>query len=284
MMTGSCRCSDLLPSVLVAIILTAFIPQQAHCRQSVWDLPHENEVISAGSVTIGSSFVRDTYLSASRYDGLLIGLENDRWKGLLEDGVFSTGRSHASLMFSSLTNRNDGGRTLELTGTAYKAWLWHAVDCNKCDLLVGPACMIDIDILYNMQNTNNPINAEGYLAAGLCVDNTFRYNVRNYPMALQATLYIPLAGIGIAPDYDQPYWLMYRYGEYGKALHFISPFNNPALSQQIALVLPVLDSRLRIGYTFDFMRNSLGGHSTYVLNGTFSIGYAVRFQTKRWGR
>ena len=144
--------------------------------------------------------------------------------------------------------------------------------------------MFKANVLYNRQNSNNPVNGAGYLAGGLSVDYSLRFSLLRYDMAMQATFYAPLAGLGFAPDYDQPYWYMYKYGDYGKALHFITPFNNPAFLQQVAFVLPCRGTRFRVGYSFDYIGNRLGGHSRNIFNGMFTIGCALRFQNKEWNQ
>ena len=282
-MTDSCHCFRSLPFVLLVVLLTV-LPLPGIAQRTVWSLPQHNETVRTGSVAIGNASARDTYLSASSYDGWELGFEHDSWRGFRPDRLFNTGRVHSSLLFSPMTNRLNGGMTYQFAGSVYMAGLWQAVDCSMCDLLVGPAAMMNLSVLWNLQNSNNPANGDGYLAAGVCVDNTFRFSLARYPMALQATFYMPLAGVGIAPDYDLPYWFVYRYGEYGKVLHFITPFNNTAFTQQVALILPVHNARLRIGYSLDFMENRLGGHYSRLLNGAFTLGYAVRLQTKEWRR
>jgi len=280
-MTDSFRCSDKVSSVLTAVLLI-LMPLRVQAQQTVWGLPQYNETVRVTSVAAGSAFARDTYLSASRYSGWALGFENDSWIGLRPYRTFRYCRNTSALFFSPMTNRLDGGSTLEAGGYDFMSFLWPAVECSMCDLLIGPAVMMELDVLYNQQNSNNPVNAAGYLGGGLCVDNTFRFNVFRYRMALQATLNVPLAGIGFAPDYDQPYWYMYKYGEYGKALHFITPFNNTAITQQVALILPCRASRIRIGYTFDYIGNGLGGHTRGIGSGMFTIGCAFRFQEKEW--
>lgn len=278
-MTVSSRCSRPLLLLLVAVMCL-----RVSAQRIAWSLPQYNETVRVGAVAIGEAFARDTYLSASRYSGWALGFETDSWTGYQPDRLFKYGRVHSSMLFSPMTNRNDGGSTMEVTGANHWAYLWPAVACSKCDFLIGPAAMLEMGILYNQQNSNNPVNLEGYFGAGLCVDNTFRFSLFRYDMALQATLYVPIAGIGFAPDYDQPYWYMYKYGEYGKALHLITPFNNTAVTQQIALVLPIRGDRLRIGYTFDYTGNSLGGHARSIGSNIFTIGYVLRYQAKEWGR
>lgn len=281
-MTDSSRCFNVLSSVLLAVLL-AFAPLPATAQRTVWELPQNDETLRAFSIAGGTTFARDTYLSASRYHGWAVGFENDSWSAGNPDNVFRYCRSYSSLFFSSLKNRLNGGSTLELCGSEDLAFLWPAVECNACDLLLGPAVLFNGELLYNRQNSaNNPVNFNGYLGAGLCVDNTFRFSLFRYGMALQATLFVPLAGIGFAPDYDQTYYYIYKYSDYGKALHFATPFNNAAIMQQVALILPCRGTRIRIGYSFDYVGNSLGGHSRSIGSGMFTLGCVYRFQTKKW--
>jgi len=280
-MTDSSRCSDLSLSVVLAVLLTV-LPVRVSGQQTVWDLPQYKETVSCTSVMAGNMIARDTYLSASRYDGWAVGFENDRWTGYRPYRLFCYGRSYSTLLFSPMNNRNGGGSTLGLGGAYHHAFLWPAISCSMCDLLIGPAVMTDFDVFYNQQNSNNPVNGSGYLAGGVCVDNTFRFRVLRYNMALQASLYLPLAGVGFAPDYDQPYYFMYKDSEYGRALHFVTPFNNKAITHQVALVLPFRGNRFRIGYSIDYYSNRLGGHSRNIGSGMLTIGCAFRYQSKEW--
>lgn len=282
-MTDNFRCFRRLSFVLLSVLLATF-SLQAFAQRTVWSLPQYQETVRSGSVVIGDAFARDTYLSASSYDGWAVGFETDSWTGYRPYRLFKYGRQHSSLIFSPMTNSRDGGSTFELTGTDHMAFLWPAADYSMYNLLIGPAAMMELGVLYNQQNSNNPVNVEGYVGAGFCVDNTFRFSLFRYDMALQASFYLPLAGVGFAPDYDQPYYYMYKYDEYGKALHFISPFNNRAFMQQVALVLPIGGDRLKIGYTFDYNGNALGGHSRSMGSNLFTIGYIMRYQTREWGK
>lgn len=280
-MTDSFRCSRVKRVLLLLLIM---FPLSATGQSGSWNLPKHKETIRVGSISFGNAFARDTYLSASSYDGWAVGLESDSWTGYKQDRLFKYGRVHSSILFSPMRNSINGGSTMELMTSDHYSFMWPAVESDRDDLLIGPAVMLELGVLYNRQNGNNPANAEGYLGAGLCIDNTLRFNLFNREFAFLATMYVPLAGLGFAPDYDQPYWYIYRYSEYGKALHFITPFNNVAVTQQLALMVPVGGGRLKIGYTFDFDGNILGGHSRRIGSNLFSIGYAMRFQIKDWNR
>lgn len=282
LMTDSSRCSRILSSVLLTVLLASF-PLQAMARQNVWSLPQPAETVKAGSLALGYIEARDTYLSASTYNGFGFGFENDSWTGYEPYRMLPFGRMHTDMYLSFMQNPVDGGGTLGFNGRDYAGYMWQAVKSSHCDLLVGPAAMLELGFYYNQQNSNNPVNVQGYLGGGICVDNTYRFNLLRQDLALLATLYAPLAGIGFAPDYDQPYYYMLKYGA-GKTLHFVTPFNNIALTQQMAVVIPIKENRLKTGATFDFMRNRLGGHSRYTMNAMFTIGLAFRYQSKKWER
>ena len=281
LMTVSSRCSDLFAWVLLAVLMTV-LPLRVSAQRNVWNMPQYMETVRASSFAIGTVHARDTYLSESTYDGASLGFEIDGWTGYEPYRLFSQGRTHSDIYFGLMDNPNGGGSTMEFSSRNYAGFMWHALKYSKYDFLVGPAVMCELGLLYNQQNSNNPVNVEGYVGGGVCVDNTLRFRNFGYDMGLQATLYVPLAGMGFAPDYDQPYYYMYKYGEYGKALHFISPFNNIALTQQILLVLPIREKRLRVGFTADVIKNYLGGHSRFMANSMFTIGFGMRYQTKSW--
>lgn len=283
LMTASCRCSELPVAVILTVIM-AILPLGARSQRTVWELPDYMETMSVSSTALGGTFARDTYLSASSYEGFVIGFENDRWTGKKPDKLFRYGRNHAGMFLGYLENRLGKGSTFEVKGRNYGGFMCPVVKCTMCDLLVGPAALCEMGFLYNPQNSNNPFNVWGHAGAGICVDNTFRFSVFRYGMALQASFYMPLVGVGFAPDYDQPYWFMVNYGDFGKTVHFVTPFNNPAVTQQVALVFPIKGNRLRIGYTFDYTGNELGGHSRGIGSNMFTIGCAMRYQTKNWNR
>lgn len=279
--TVSSRCSDILSGILLKLLLI-FLPVPALAQRTVWELPDCNEKIRALSVTAGNAFARDTYLSASRYDGWAVGFENDSWTGYRPERLFCYTRSYSTAFFSPMTNRLDGGSTLTAGFSDCLGFMWPAIQNRRHDLLIGPSLMFETDVMYNRQNSNNPVDVAAYVGGGLSVDYTMRFSLFRYDMAMQATLYAVVAGLGFAPDYDQPYWYMYKYSDYGKAFHFITPINNPAFIQQVALVLPCGSNRFRIGYTFDNNGNKLGGHKRNVFSGMFTIGCAFRFQNKEW--
>lgn len=280
-MTDSCHCFKALLLVTVLAFLPALLLPAAG-QSSVWNLPETGQKTAIYSLGGGTSTARETYLSESSYSGWSVSALADSWTSRKAGSLFGYGKSHSDILFSSMTNSLGGGSTWQLMGNYSYAFEWMAVNTPSSDLLLGPVAMMNIGCLYNRSNSNNPATAEGYLALGLCMDYTLRYTIRQYPMALQNSLYVPLAGVGFAPDYDQPYWHMYRYKQYDRALHFLWLGNNLALREQIAVVFPIMGGRFRVAADLDIYRNHVGGHLRRISHSSAELGYIFTFEQKRW--
>lgn len=282
-MTDSSRFSKLflMWSVLLSMSLSVL---PAAGQTSAWSLPGAKETLAVYSLGGGKSSARETYLSEITYKGWSASLISDSWSGRNADSFWGYRRVHSDILFSPMKNWLGGGSTWQLMGNYTFSLERLIADTESSCLLLGPAAMMNIGCLYNRANSNNPATAEGYIALGLCADYTYRYSIKNYPMALQASLYVPLAGVGFAPDYDQPYWHMYHYRQYGRTLHFVWPGNSQVVRGQFALVLPLYDGCLRLGAGLDYFHNRLGGHLRRITHTQFELGYVFTFEHKSWSR
>jgi len=281
LMTDSSHSSKVLLIWSFLLFVQLFVLPAAG-QTSAWILPGEKETLAVYSLGGGTSSARETYLSESTYSGWSVAAVTDSWTGRSGESFMEYRRVHSDILFSSMTNWLGGGSTWQVMGNYSYSLERQVVKSTASDLLLGPVAMINIGCLYNRANSNNPATAEGYLALGLCADYTYRYSIRRYPMVFQTSLYVPLAGVGFAPDYDQPYWHMYHYNQYGRALHVVWPGNNHVVRGQIALVLPVFDGRLRVGADLDYYHNRLGGHLRRITHTQVELGYVFTFEHKAW--
>ena len=278
--TVSFRFSEL---ALALMLVPACVRAQEQSAVGVMPAPHQ--VVSSLSAGVGHTKAMDGFLSPLEYDGTAFSLSEDRVAAIGgEESIFRFLRTHNSLLFSSMKNETGGGSTLQFMADANCMWGWPALHTDIFDLIAGPVAMLDIGALWNRRNSNNPANVEGNLSLGAGADGTLRFRLRSYPMALQGTLFIPLSGIGFAPDYDQPYWIMYTGSQYGRTLHFTHMFNNPSVTCDMALCLPVKNGQVRMGWTADYSTDKLGGNRTRISHNMFNLGYAYRFERKYNGR
>lgn len=279
-MTASFRFSRL---ILLLLVIPASI--QAQETSMVGVLPWPGEVVSSLSAGIGHTSAKDEFLSPLKYGGTAFSLSEDRWTAIGSGpNIFRILRTHNSLLFSSMKNDTGSGSMLQFMADVNCMWGCPFHHTDMFDFIVGPVGMLDIGALWNRRNSNNPANIEGNLALGAGAESTCRFSLWSYPMALQATLFIPVAGIGFAPDYDQPYWLMYTGSQYGRTLHFVHPFNCPSVCYDMSLNLPVKGGQVRLGWTADYTTNKLGGNRTRISHNMFNLGYVYRFERKYNGR
>lgn len=271
--------------VLSVAVILAFLPAlmlPAGGQTSVWELPAYKESIKTFSIGGGKTTARETYLSNLTYKGPSVTIMNDVWKGFSPESTLGYGRSHTSVNLGLLHNEPRAGNMLYFNFDCFYSRAWHALHNEASDLLVGPAAMFRLGGFYTMIGSNNPGTGEGYLSLGVCADYVWRFNVRRIPFALQGSIYSPLAGMGISPDYDQPYWYVYRYKEYADLMHFAWVGNYFSVNGQMALICPAPGGRLRLGVNVDYLGNSLGRHLTRITDTSFTVGYIRTFAIKDW--
>ena len=253
-------------------------------QSMVGAMPQQGEVVGNVSLGVGKALTLEEYLSPRPYSGFQYVVSNDRLSCHGTDRLFQYRRSHYSLQYSVMQDDNGSGSQMHAKLDAFYGWGHTIVSTQADDLMIGPAAMLSISGLYNRRNSNNPATADGYAALGFMADNTLRFRIAGYPMAFQATLYLPLAGIGYAPDYDQLYWIMYKNSQYGRTLHFVCPLNSPAFCQDLALSVPAGRNQVRVAFNVDYMSNRLGGKSTRLSHSSFMVGLTHRFERKYNGR
>lgn len=284
-MTGSYPFSDKAFRVVV-ILLMALRFQNLDAQQAtmVGILPSENEVVENISAGVGFSSALDEYLSPITYSGFSVEAKEDRMTGRGEGQLFRYSHNRSSLSFSDMKNSPRNGSQLEMAGNIVHVWEIPLLHYRSYDLLCGPSAGGGVDVMYNLRNSNNPANVHGWMAVGLGADSMFRFRAGRIPLALEAFLSLPVAGIFFVPDYNLPYYMIFEDGLYGKALHFMNPFNVILLNQDVALSVPVGRNQLSVSMSFDFMAHKLGGNNAEISHAVFGIGYVHRFERKYNGR
>ena len=276
--TGSSLCSK----VLSAVLCLAFLPVlnvPAAGQSSAWELPEYKEKIKAFSVGIGKTRERETYISELPYSGLAGSFQWDNWIGAAPDEKTGLGRTHYSVLFSYPKSQR-GARMAYASVDYFYSRIWSVVHTGSSDLLLGPSAMFKLCGLYDLSNSNNTATGDGYLSLGLCVDYIGRFKIRNYPLAVQVNMFSPLIGIAPAPNFDQPYWFVYKYSQYASLIHFAWLGNCFGLNGQANVICPLRNGSLRLGCSVDYLGNKLGGNLTRLNDTMFTIGYVHRLTKK----
>ncbi|MBO4268728.1 MAG: DUF3316 domain-containing protein [Bacteroidaceae bacterium] len=283
--TGSCLFSDsIFRKVATVLLLTHSFFLNAQTFPMAGVLPSENEVVEGISVGAGRSSVTDEYLSPNLYSGFSIEARQDRMGSRGDDRLFRYSRNRSSLSASHLRNDTGNGVQLEAAAVLVHVRETQLLHYKYYDLLFGPSAMGGLDAIYNLRNSNNPANVHGWIAAGVGADSMFRFRMCKRQLALDASVSMPVIGVFFAPEYNLPYYLLYEEGLYGKALHFMHPFNVSVFSHDVALFVPMGRNQLSLSMSFDIMAHRLGGNYAGITHSRFSLGYVHRFERKYNGR
>ena len=197
---------------------------------------------------IGVTNVLDTYLSPMEYTGaeLRILRENRRGTKYMQGKVSRQSLFQANV--SMTENKAGTGSEISVLANWNLAYHYRFQMNENLQLLAGPNLDLNGGMVYNLRNSNNPVNAKAYANLGASGMAIYQFRIKEHPFVLRYQLNVPLMGIMFSPEYGQPYYEMSISKDFGKNICFTSLHNQPSLRQFLTLDFPIRKSTLRIGY------------------------------------
>ena len=234
-------------------------------------------VMRATLYGIGFTNVLDTYLSPMEYTGGEFRILRESMKGtkLLDGNVSRQTLFQAHAAYTE----NKAGTGSELSFLANWNWAWHyqfSVN-ERLKLLAGPNLDLNGGMIYNLRNSNNPVQVKAYFNLGASGMAIYRFNIKECPFVLRYQLNIPLLGLMFSPEYGQPYYEMSMSGDWGKTLNFTSLHNQPSLRQFLTLDFPIKSTNLRIGYMCDIQQAKINHLKSHTWSHAFMVGFVKSF-------
>jgi hypothetical protein len=283
-MMDSCSYFKFRSIVLLFVLLSAFISMSAQ-SYNVGALPIGNEYLQQKSFVIGSSDILDTYLSPNQYYGTTIGF--GKWtarKSRKETFYLNYRDSYFRTDLSAFDDKYNNGRMISWT-IDYRYAFNHLFYSDKSfSLLAGPAMVMKLGAVYNLQNSNNPVQIKALISLAANIHGIYRFNFGGYPLALNYNLYVPFAGLTFSPEYGQLYYEIAEFNQYSKTIHFASIQNCPTFFQILSLDVPIKNNQLRISYLNDFYHYDICNLESDMRSRLFSIGFVHKFEIKYNGR
>ena len=226
---------------------------------------------------IGHTNILDTYLSPMEYTGteLRILRENMR-KTKYKDGKISRQnifQAHVSM----LGNKAGTSSEFYLLANWNLAYHYPFTLSENLKLLVGPNLDLNGGMIYNLRNSNNPVNAKAYAnldASGMAI---YQFHIKSHPFVLRYQLNVPLIGLMFSPEYGQPYYEMSISKDFGKNICFTSLHNQPAIRQFFTLDFPIKKTNLRLGYVCDIQQAKVKHLKSHAWSHAFMIGFMKHF-------
>lgn len=219
----------------------------------------------------------DTYLSPMEYTGMELRFlrESMRMTKLMDGNV-----SYQSLFQSNLSlaeNKAATGNELIFLANWNQAWHYQFRISENLKLMAGPVLDVNGGFIYNLRNSNNPVQAKAYINLGASGMAVYRFKIKNYPMVVRYQLNIPFMGIMFSPEYGQPYYEMSISKDWGKNICFTSLHNQPAFRQFLTLDFPIKSTNLRIGYVCDIQQAKVNELKSHTWSHAFMIGWVKNF-------
>ena len=262
------RCLPILLLALLSPALHAQIDTVAQAPRSV------NE---ATMISLGSRYVKNTYLSDVGYDGVGIGVTNERMRLI---GDRWSQRRTFRINLASI--RNPAG-----TSSGYAAFIDYSYSLHRrletsvdgLRLLVGGTGRYLLGTAYRSQGGNNPaaLHVEGDLRLSAAILYSFDLGRRRYPITVRWQADLPLVGVFFSPHYGQSYYEIFTLGHRAGTLRLGSLHNRFALRSLLTADVPVGPWTMRIGYEADVYQSHTNGIRTHYFGSSILLGVAKEF-------
>ena len=227
---------------------------------------------------IGSTNLLDTYLSPVEYTGAELRLlrENRRQSKWMDGKVYRQSIFQANV--SMVENKVGTGSEFSCLANWNLAYHYRFPINDQLELWGGPNLDLNGGMIYNLRNSNNPVNAKVYANLGASGMAIYRFRIKEHPFTLRYQLNIPLFGLMFSPEYGQPYYEMSLSKDFGKNICFTSLHNQPSFRQFLTLDIPIKQTNLRVGYVCDIQQAKVNHLKSHAWSHAFMIGFVKHFQ------
>lgn len=230
-------------------------------------------VLSAYTVEAGSAHIIETYLSPLRYSGQRFGLGYERMQAMKFDPMRWTMDLQIRLMGSHTLNpaRNatmwqaqaEGSWAMMRTWRTGGPWRFYA----------GGNTDLDLGIMYNARNGNNPVAAKAAWTVGLTGAVACNTRVAGLPVCLRYMASMPLTGVFFSPAYGELYYEIYLGNRKGLC-RAAWPGNYFRLDNLLSADLRFGATVLRLGYRLDVRSAKASDIVTRTVTHTAVVGVA----------
>lgn len=218
-------------------------------------------------VALGSADILDTYLSPFSYNGTHVAVSYENFKkNDYYDGILS---------FSKVTN--PAGNVNEYAGDLRwrYAKLYDIFNKGDFSVKIGPMAVLDLGVLYNERNGNNPAQGRFSLMADLSSYAQYNLRIGKRKFPIRYLIDVPMIGAAFSPNYGQSYYEIFSMKKTDHNVVFAHVGNTPSLRHRLTFDVPTSKGSISLGYMGIYdqsLYNNLRYHS-YSHN--FIIGFSL---------
>lgn len=240
------------------------------------DLPGNRHTTHAVLFGGGHTNWYDTYLSPSTYTGPHLSFLRESFrKTHWLDGRITT----QSILDGYFAYTSNPAETADEMGGMLNyavGWQYGWTPVSRLRLMAGGNLHAAIGAIYNMRNSNNPVQAMADLRLEASFIAVYPFHICHIPLAVRYQAAIPLIGGMFSPHYGQSYYEMSQ-GNYDHNVCFTHPGNTPSMRHLLTLDFPVGGFTFRAGYLCDIRQSRVNGLRAHTWNHSFMIGYVKHF-------
>lgn len=240
---------------------------------------------------IGYTDMLDTYLSPEKYRGTEVRFISHTRRETTTSTLVKEITHEGSVAFADNRSGNGGEIAMgyALSYALLKKWKIDAWR-RPVNILVGAAANLNIGMLYNTRNGNNPANAR----LSLHIEPTVAVDVpigkprhskgialgpgscARFPVVLHYEAQAPLCGLMFSPNYGQSYYEIFSRGNYDHNCVPTTFVATPSLRQTLTVDFRWLHTTWRIGYLGDYKQAKVNNLKQHTYTHAVVIGVVRR--------
>ena len=235
-------------------------------------------VVSGWAAEVGSSHLRDTYLTPVQYSGWHAAVDYER----LQVAPFGRGRWVMQLRATVNLGSTDNRRQT--------ATMWHFNFRPEWALMhrftipalapvkfaAGGIASANVGGLYLLRNSNNPVSLQASATVGATAMAWWNTRLASRPLTLRYQADMPVVGAFFAPDYDQLYYEIYL-GNRSGLCHAAWPGNFFRLNNLLTADWRFGSNYLRLGYRLEVFSSKAAGIVSRRVEHSFVIGFTTEW-------
>ena len=260
---------------LIILLISAIIALNGSAQEAYSVL---RPVVSGWMAEVGTSHLRDTYLTPVAYSGWHAAIDYERLQVSKFDKNRWTMQVRAAVNLGSTENE---GKTATMWHFNFRPeWaLMRRLDIGALSplkLAVGSMVSGNVGGLYLLRNSNNPVSVQASATVGATAMAWYNTRLANRQITLRYQVDMPLVGAFFAPDYDQLYYEIYL-GNHSGLCHVAWPGNFFRLNNMVTADWRFGSNYLRLGYRLEVFSSKASGIVSRRVEHSFVIGFTTEW-------
>jgi hypothetical protein len=228
-------------------------------------------------IGVGTSHIKDTYLSPFNYSGWGMRILNEQMKVIRSgNGRFSR-QQIINVDISSTKNPAENVNDFAAFVDYSLGYHYRLDIIPDFRILAGTTAHLLGGFIYNTRNGNNPLSAKTDIDLGFSMIALWNFHIKTLPLTLRYQAELPFAGLFFSPEYGASYFEMFNLGNLSDVVAFNSFHNKFALKNYLTIDIPIRSFTLRLGYLGSLYYSDAKDIKTRVISNSFMIGWVKEF-------